>query len=370
MILYYIVPIKLYNLIDNNYFYYLRSSVYIIHMDLKEQYKKRISQKIGFLIALVIALIVITIISVNVGSSDMTVRESILTLIGKGNDKSNLIVFGIRLPRILGGFFVGIGIALSGMIIQSSLNNPLASPSTIGISSASALGANIAIIVLSGLGIEAGSLFTALCSFVASALCMILVLAISNLKRADKTKVILAGVALNALFSAITIIIQYFADETKLAAAVAWTFGDLGRVNYNEVIIIMLTAIISSVIVYIYRWNMNAMDSGEQVAHSLGVNTVYMRNLSIFLAAFNTGICVAFVGVIGFVGLLAPQLTKRIIGEDKRFMIPGCVLMGAFIVLFSDMLARTIASPLVLPVGAITSMIGAPVFGYILLKEN
>ena len=156
-------------------------------MDIKEQYKKRITQKIIFLISLVIALIFITIISINVGSSGMTVKESISTLLGNGNDKSNLIVFGIRLPRILGGFFVGIGIALSGMIIQSSLNNPLASPSTIGISSASALGANIAIIVLSGFGMEAGSMVTAICSFIASALCMILVLAISNLKRSDKT---------------------------------------------------------------------------------------------------------------------------------------------------------------------------------------
>ena len=95
-----------------------------------------------------------------------------------------------------------------------------------------------------------------------------------------------------------------------------------------------------------------------------------MRNLSIFLAALNTGICVAFVGMIGFVGLLAPQITKRVIGEDKRFMIPGTLLRGAFLVLFSDTLARTIASPLVLPVGAITSILGAPVFVYILLKER
>ena len=120
------------------------------------------------------------------------------------------------------------------MIIQSLLNNSLASPSTLGISSASALGANIAIITLARFGIEAGSMMTAGFAFIASVLCMLLVLAISSLRRADKTTVILAGVALNSLFSAITIIIQYFADETKLAAAVAWTFGDLGRINFHE----------------------------------------------------------------------------------------------------------------------------------------
>ena len=300
----------------------------------------------------------------------MTIGESVLTLFGRGSEKSRFIVWGIRLPRVMGGFFVGIGTALSGMIIQSSLNNPLASPSTLGISSASALGANIAIITLARIGIQASSAMTAAFAFASSILCMLLVLGISSLRRADKTTVILAGVALNSLFSAVTIIIQYFADETKLAAAVAWTFGDLGRINFREIAIVMAVSVVSSAVIYLYRWNLNAMDSGEHTAHSLGVNTKFMRNLSIFLAALNTGICVAFVGVIGFVGLLAPQITKRVIGEDKRFMIPGTLLMGAFLVLFSDTLARTIAAPLVLPVGAITSILGAPVFVYILLKER
>lgn len=339
-------------------------------MEINQKYRERIAFKKAFLTFLCGALIFISILSINVGSSGMSIWDSLLALVGRGSEKARFIVYGIRLPRVLGGFFVGIGTALSGMIIQSSLNNPLASPSTLGISSASALGANIAIITLVRFGIEAGSMLTAGCAFMASVLCMVLVLAISSLRRADKTTVILAGVALNSLFSAITIIIQYFADETKLAAAVAWTFGDLGRINFHEITIVMVVSLLSSLIVYLYRWHMNAMDSGEHTAHSLGVDTRGMRNLSIFLAALNTGISVAFVGVIGFVGLLAPQVTKRIIGEDKRFMIPGTLLMGAFLVLFSDTLARTVSAPLVLPVGAITSILGAPVFVYILLKEK
>lgn len=339
-------------------------------LDINLKYRERIAFKKAFLIFLCGVLVFIAILSINVGSSGMSIWDSFLALVGRGSDKSRFIVYGIRLPRVLGGFFVGIGTALSGMIIQSSLNNPLASPSTLGISSASALGANIAIITLARFGIEAGSMMTAGFAFIASVLCMLLVLAISSLRRADKTTVILAGVALNSLFSAITIIIQYFADETKLAAAVAWTFGDLGRINFHEIAIVMVVSLLSSLIVYLYRWHMNAMDSGEHTAHSLGVDTRGMRNLSIFLAALNTGISVAFVGVIGFVGLLAPQVTKRIIGEDKRFMIPGTLLMGAFLVLFSDTLARTVSAPLVLPVGAITSILGAPVFVYILLKEK
>lgn len=337
-------------------------------MKLLEKVQARIAFKRTFLIGLFIVLVGIGIVSLNVGSSGMTISESIRTLAGLGSEKSRFIVFAIRLPRIIGGVFVGMGIALSGMVIQTSLNNPLASPSTLGISSASALGANIAIITMARFGFEVSAALTGLCSFIAAVGCMILVLAISSLRRSDKTMVILAGVALNSIFSAATIIIQYFANETQLAAAVSWTFGDLGRINFEEIRIVAIVTVLSALMMYARRWDLNAMDSGEHTAHSLGVNTRSLRNLSIFVAAINTGVSVAFVGMIGFVGLLAPQITKRIIGEDKRFMILGTLLMGAVIVLFSDTLARTIAAPLVLPVGAITSLIGAPVFVYILLK--
>lgn len=239
-------------------------------MDINVKYRERTAFKKAFLFLLCCALVFMMIMSINVGSSGMTVWESILTLFGKGSEKSRFIIYGIRLPRVSGGFFVGIGIALSGMIIQSSLNNPLASPSTLGISSASALGANIAIISLARIGIQAGSTVTAAFAFAFSILCMLLVLGISSLRRADRTTVILAGVALNSLFSAVTIIIQYFADETKLAAAVSWTFGDLGRINFQEIALVMIVASVSSAVIYRFRWNMNAMDSGEHTAHSLG----------------------------------------------------------------------------------------------------
>ena len=138
----------------------------------------------------------------------------------------------------------------------------------------------------------------------------------------------------------------------------------MARIDYSEIKIVATVTVLSIWAVYVLRWRFNAMDMGEGTAHSLGVDTKLLRNASILIAALNTGVCVAFAGIIGFVGI------KRVIGEDKRYMIPATLLMGALIVLVGDALARTAAAPLVLPVGAITSALGAPVFVYILLKER
>lgn len=333
-------------------------------------YRKKLAFKFVFILILLAILFLLFFYSINVGSSSMSFVDSLNAILGKGNEKYAHIIFNIRLPRLLGAIVVGMSIALSGMIIQSSMNNPLASPSTLGISSASALGANICIVLFAKLGLEPTMSMTGFASFLAAMLCMILVLAISKLNRADKTLVILSGVAFNALFSAIITMLQYFADDRTLASAVSWTFGDLGRIDYNEVLIVFLVLMFSSFVMYLLRWKINAMDMGEATAHSLGVNVKRMRNISIFIASLNAGLTVAFVGMIGFVGLLAPQITKRVVGEDKRFMMPSTMLLGAVIVVFCDTVARTVAAPLILPVGAVTSLFGAPLFVYILLKER
>ena len=325
-------------------------------MSLEKSYRNLLYRKVLYILLLLIILFINILISVNMGSSEMTIQESLLTLLGKGTDITKHIVFNIRLPRILGGLFIGMNLAMSGMIIQSVLNNPLASPSTLGISNASVLGANIALIVFSGMGIEVGMATTGILSFVFAMICTLIVLWFSSLKRANRSTVLLLGVALNAMFSAMTILIQFFSTDEQIASAVSWTFG--------------MFFILSSMIIYQFRWKYNAMDMGESVAHSLGINIRFMRNLSILLASLNTGIGVAYVGIIGFVGLLAPQLTRIIIGDDKRFMFPATVLLGAVIVLFSDTLARVIVKPSILPVGAITSLIGAPFFLYMLIKER
>lgn len=339
-------------------------------MNLVSAYKNILQKKLLFVFLLFTLLSALFLISLNIGSSDMTIAESAFTLFGHGSEAFKHIVFNIRLPRVLGGLFTGMAIALSGLIVQSVLNNPLASPSTLGISNASVLGANIALILFARMGLESSMFLTSLSSFVAAMLCTVIIIFFSSVKKADKTTVLLAGIALNTLFTALTIIIQFFSTDEEIASAVSWTFGDLGRINLNEVMSVAVVLFFSTWLIYKLRWQYNAMDMGESTAHSLGINTKAMRHLSIVLASLNTGLCVAYVGMIGFVGLLSPQIAKRIIGEDKRFLIPSSLLIGAIIVLFSDCIGRVLVKPHILPIGAITSLFGAPFFIYILMKEN
>lgn len=339
-------------------------------MEIHNGYKSFIKKKMLFILLLLVALILLVLVSINIGSSEMTIKDSLLTFIGQGNELSNHIVFKIRMPRVIGGIFVGMSIALSGMLVQTVLNNSLASPSTLGITNASAFGANVALLLIANMGIAVSPVFVSFCSFISAMICMSMILIVANRRQFSKSSIILAGVAFGSLFSAATIMLQYFADDTQIASAVFWTFGDLGRIKYSQIKVLVIISLLSSAVFYKLRWDLNAMDMGESTAHSLGINVKHLRNLSIFVAALNTGVSVAFVGMIGFIGLLSPQITKRIIGEDKRFMLPATLLMGANITLLSDTVARTIIAPTVLPVGAITSFLGAPLFIYILLKER
>ena len=149
---------------------------------------------------------------------------------------------------------------------------------------------------------------------------------------------------------------------------VFWTFGDLGRINWNELFIITIVVFAGSLYFLFNRWSFNALDSGDATAISLGVDVDGLRFKSMALASLITAVSVSFVGIIGFVGLIAPQIMRRIIGEDHRFLIPSSALLGSFILLGADTIARTIIAPIILPVGTITSFLGAPLFLYLLMK--
>jgi iron complex transport system permease protein len=179
---------------------------------------------------------------------------------------------------------------------------------------------------------------------------------------------VLAGVALSSLFTAGTMFLQYFADDTQLAAVVFWTFGDVGRVNWLELEI--MTAIVLFVIIFFIAncWNYNAIDAGDETAKGLGVNVEKIRLIGMVAAAMVSAVIVAFVGVIGFVGLICPHMVRRVIGDDQRYLIPGSILFGGVLLLASDTTARLIILPYVLPVSVLTAFMGAPTFIYLLLK--
>lgn len=340
-------------------------------------YHRAVRKKWLALLILLGVVFLFMLISVNAGAASVSPWNVLKTLLGFSDEKSYIVVWKIRMPRVIAAVVAGAGLSIAGCVMQNNLNNPLASPSTLGVSAAATFGANVAIICL-GAGKVASTAsdsviinnpyIVTICAFVCSLGAVVVILGLSKLKGFTPESIVLAGVALSSLFSAGTTMIQYFGNEVEIAAAIFWTFGDLGRISWKEVGV--MSVIVAGAIIYFMfkRWDYNALANGEELAKSLGVKTFSTRFWGLLVASLLTAVTVSFMGMIGFIGLIGPQIMKRVVGSDYRFLIPASALMGSVILLAADTAARTVISPVILPVGAITSLLGAPMFLYMLLR--
>ena len=343
---------------------------------LETEYGKYIRFKRLFLIIMIIVMLVIALVAIASGSSGLTLGEVINTILGNGDAKTKVVVFNLRLPRIVTAVVAGIGLAVVGCVMQSILRNPLASSSTLGVSQGAAFGAAFAIIALDA-GVQSQTLdgvaisnpyTTSICAFVGSMLSTLVVLGLSRIKKITPQTMILSGVALSSLFSGGTTLLQYFADDVKVAAVVFWTFGSLGSTSWREIIIMTVVVAAALVFFMMNRWNYNAIQSGESTAKGLGVNTDRLLLVSMVVCSATASVIVSYIGIINFIGLIAPHLMRRVVGSDYRYLLPASALMGAVLLLLSDTVARLIVQPVVLPIGAITSFLGAPLFLYLIFK--
>ena len=211
---------------------------------------------------------------------------------------------------------------------------------------------------------------TTISAFIFSMIATGIILGISKIRSASPEVMVLAGVALGSLFTAGTMFLQYFADDVQLAAMVFWTFGDTARASWSELGLITIV-VLFSIVYFIYnRWNYNAIDAGDETAKGLGVNVERVRLWGMVIASFVTSIVVAFLGVIGFVGLICPHMVRKLIGDDHRFLIPATCVVGGLLLLAADTAARLILAPHLLPVAVLTSFLGAPVFIYLIIRGH
>ncbi len=343
-------------------------------------YSQFIRRKWLMLATLLFSLCAIAIVSITVGSSNLSLADVINTLLGKGTAQTAAIIWHVRLPRIVVAIVVGIALAMAGCIMQNVLRNPLASASTLGVSQGATFGAAFAIIYLqAGTQINsAGAVAIAitnpylvtLCAIAGGILTTLIILGLARIKQVTPATMVLAGVALSALFSGATALLQYFADDIKVASVVYWTFGDLGRAGWREIGLIAILNFATFIYFMGNRWNYNALEGGVPTAKSLGVKVDSFILISMFLAAMISAVAVAFVGCISFIGLIAPHIVRRFVGNDFRFLIPCSALMGAIVLLLADLCSRTIVSPTILPIGALTSFLGAPLFLYLIFKKG
>lgn len=336
--------------------------------------KKRMAFALASIAALVMALY-----AVGVGSIPISIPEIFRVLLGGGEEMSRTAVLNIRLPRVTAAILVGAALASAGAVMQCVLRNPLASASTLGVSQGAAFGAAVGIVVFGGGVVNSANATTAitinnpyivtLCAFVCGSLSTLVVIAISQFKRdIGPGGLVLAGVALSSLFSGGSTLLQYFADDTKLGAIVFWTFGNLGSTNWRELLILALILAAALVYFLLNRWNYNAMESGADTAKSLGVNTRAVMLISMGICTVLSAVAVSFVGIISFVGLVAPHIMRHFVGNDYRYLVPSSAVTGALLLILADTFGRSIVAPVVLPIGALTSFLGAPMFLFLLFK--
>jgi iron complex transport system permease protein len=335
-------------------------------------YSKYIGRKVMFLTVCAIVLVAIVLIALSIGSANLSISEVLNQIINQSG-----IAWSIRFPRVLVAVAAGGMLAVAGTVMQCILKNPLSEPYTLGLSQAAAFGAAFAIVFLG-----AGATFSnakdaviinnqytvTICAFCFSLISTGVVLVLTRLTRVSPEAIVLSGVVIGAVFTAARTAIQYFANDVQIASIVYWTFGDLSRITWDNLTLIVVVSL-PVLIYFIYnRWNYNAIDAGIDTASSLGVNVNRQIIVGMLLSSLVAALLVSLMGVIAFVGLLAPHMVRRVIGSDHRFVIPAAALVGALILVVSDTIARTIISPLILPVGVITSFMGGPLFLSLLIR--
>ncbi|MCG8335768.1 MAG: iron ABC transporter permease [Proteobacteria bacterium] len=352
--------------------------MHINSKQLPEQYLRYTYRKSVLLVSGLILLLAVQILSISLGAVEIPYMDVVKTLLQQsGNQRWELIIWNIRLPQALTAVVAGLGLAVAGVVMQAVLNNPLGSPFTLGMSHAAAFGAAFSVMVLGtgamhSTGADAVNVVnhyvTTGVAFMFCILTAIVILLISKMKKTSPEVMVLTGVALGSLFTAGTMFLQYFADDIQLAAMIFWTFGDVARASWKELGIITLVTVITTIYFLFNSWNYNAIVSGDETAKSIGVNVELVRILSMLAASVVTSVIIAFLGIIGFVGLICPHIVRRIIGDDHRFLIPGTCIMGSILLLAADTAARMILIPHVLPVAILTSFLGAPLFIFLIIK--
>ncbi|MGL4739227.1 MAG: FecCD family ABC transporter permease [Sarcina sp.] len=343
--------------------------------NIKELYKKKVKRNIIILAALFVATVVFCIISLSIGGAN-TGFKSVLALINNGfgghanlSPLSRVVLEQLRLPRIIMAVLVGIALSNSGLLMQAIFQNNLVSPYTLGISSGAGFGAALSII----LGLQftfLGQAALPITAFVFAIITIMVVYLISIMTKSAGKNIVLIGVAISYLFSALLYFLQYTSNSKALASIVYWMMGSIANTSWTAVIILLVVDILGLIVMMCFAWNLNIVSYGKDTAISFGVNFELVKFVSIIIATILTATAVAFTGIIGFVGLIAPQITRMFVSSDYRIAIPGSTLVGALLVVVSDMIARTVMYPVDLPIGIITSFVGVPFFLYLIMRKK
>lgn len=332
-------------------------------------------------IILLIILIVLIIVAASIGAAKISLKDTGLIIasfipgvnyfinVEDLNPQEIVIISQIRLPRIFLSIFVGIALASAGVIFQGLFRNPMADPFVIGVSAGAAFGATIGLVFITGVGLLGISTIT-IFALLGALATTFLVYSISSARgKVSVTTLLLSGIALSAMLSAMTSFIMIFRTH-DLAKIIFWIMGGLTAASWYKFNIIAPMVAVLIIISGFYMRDLNIISLGDERAAQLGVQTERVKKILLIMASLIAALAVSVSGIIGFVGLVTPHILRLIVGPDHKILYPTSAVAGGIVLLMSDTLARTILMPREIPVGIITSIVGVPFFLYLLVKSK
>ena len=334
---------------------------------------RRLSRRRGLiLVGLLVLLVGSVVVDVVSGPSTMSVADSVRTIFRPWSSTvvEQAIIWDIRLPMAVMAVVVGAALAVAGVQMQTILNNPLAEPFTLGIAAAASFGAATAIVFGVGVLSISGLFLTAANAWLCAMLACLAIQSLSLLRGATAETMILLGIALVFLFSALLSLIQFTASEQALQQVVFWTMGSMTKADWLRIAIVAAVLIIVVPMCARAAWRLTALRMGDDRAASLGVAVRRLRLTVLLGVSVLAATAVAFVGTIGFVGLVGPHVARMLVGEDQRYLVPASMLCGALLLSVTSIVSKIVMPGVVIPVGIITALVGVPFFIVIVFTQR
>ena len=359
----------------------------------ESKYKEKQQKRLFFLVGMAIVLFVSFIAALSLGATDVPFLETakivlnqfLFGILGEPAEpryESTILV--LRMPRILLCLITGAALGMAGAIMQGVLRNPLVSPFTLGVSTASAFGAAIAIVlgssILGDMYYASFTIFSlpfsidqfakTIFAFVFGMSSVILVIVLAKNTSISRSTIILSGVIISYIFQAGLMFMKYISDDTQLRDITMWVMGGFSGTTWSTIALVLPIVVIGGIYLEKISLDINMLASGDDVASNLGINVRKLRNGGMIVSTLITAVCLAFTGTIGFVGLMAPHICRMLIGNDARFLLPASALFGAIILVVSDLFARMVLRPSELPVGIIMYVIGGIFFMWLIFGKK
>lgn len=352
-----------------------RGDILISREEYKREYRKSNRRKVLIIVLTALCTAILFFITLGFGVFKISVADAIATFFNHitGNivdPRSDRYIWEIRAPRALGAILIGAGLSIAGVVMQNNFRNPLAEPYTMGISSGSFLGAVLSIVLgISIVPFADGNSATVLNAFILSLIPMVIIILVSKSSKITPTAMILTGIAIMFMFSSITQLILVTAPSETLASAYGWRVGSLSNLKWDHIPVMLIATVVVSALIWLLSDKLNIMYSGDRSAQTLGEVAKKIRIITLALVSLMTAALVCYTGPIGFIGLVGPHVARIFVGSNNRYLIPASAMIGACFILFADTIAK-ISGPNGLPVGVICSMIGGPIFIWILIRQR